>query len=286
MNHVSLFSGIGGIDLAAHWAGMTTVAFCERDPYCQRVLAKHWPGVPIIDDIHHVTKQSLSDLGVDQINIISGGFPCQPYSFAGKRRGNEDDRALWPQMLRVVSEVRPSWVLGENVAGVIDLALDDVLASLEAEGYEARAVVFPACAVGASHIRQRVFIVAHAESIAKREPANKVDALSKCGETRSEPGRNGESPDVPDSQSERREETRELRHDKPAQWIARSGEANDACWRADPRGSQWATEPNVGRVAYGVPNAMDRMRVLGNAVVPQQVYPILAEIARLESMKV
>lgn len=260
MNHLSLFSGIGGIDLAAHWAGMTTVAFCERDAYCQRVLAKHWPSVPIINDIHHVTKQSLSELGVERIDIISGGFPCQPYSFAGKRRGNEDDRALWPQMLRVISEVRPRWVIGENVAGIIGMALDGVLASLEAEGYEARAVLLPACAVGAWHIRQRVFIVAHADCQQHESNAHAEQWQA--------------TKNVCHTDGERCKEFDTSTFGRESQFPA---------WRPDSRGSQWATEPKVGRVVAGISRRVDRLRALGNAVVPQQVYPILAEIARMEA---
>jgi DNA (cytosine-5)-methyltransferase 1 len=164
VNHLSLFSGIGGIDIAAEAAGFTTVAFCEREPFCQRVLAHRWPGAAIYDDICELTADSLRAGGIDigGIDLISGGFPCQPYSVAGKRRGENDERALWPEMLRVIKAVRPAWVVGENVAGFVGMGLDGTLADLDAADYEAITFVLPAAAVGAPHQRYRAFIVAHA----------------------------------------------------------------------------------------------------------------------------
>jgi DNA (cytosine-5)-methyltransferase 1 len=157
VNHLSLFSGIGGIDLAAHWAGMRTVAFVEQNKFCQQVLAKHWPSVPIFDDVCTLTAEDLHE----PIDIISGGFPCQPYSTCGRRMGNEDDRALWPEYARLIKELRPTWVVGENVVGIIELALDNVLADLESLGYTARTFDISATAVGENHERRRIFIVAH-----------------------------------------------------------------------------------------------------------------------------
>ncbi|GIQ61517.1 hypothetical protein PACILC2_00850 [Paenibacillus cisolokensis] len=169
MRKASLFSGIGGIDLAAEWAGMETVVFCEREPFPQQVLRKHWPGVPIIDDVHNFTRKELERLGIigagRAIDLISAGYPCQPFSHAGKRRGAEDDRHLWPEVKRILSEIRPRWFVGENVAGHITLGLDDVLSDLENEGYTAQPFVIPAAAVYASHRRDRVFIVAYTEDI-------------------------------------------------------------------------------------------------------------------------
>lgn len=134
---------------------MRTVAFCEIDPYCRAVLAKHWPGVPVYEDV-----RTLPRVGCD---VVAGGWPCQPWSVAGKQRGADDDRHLWPAMLDVIRRERPAWVLGENVAGIVSLGLDAVLADLEAEGYAWRAFLIPACSVGAWHRRERLFVVAHAE---------------------------------------------------------------------------------------------------------------------------
>lgn len=231
LTHFSLFSGIGGIDLAAEWAGFRTVGFVEQAEYPVKVLQRHWPGVPIWRDVRDVTTQSVRNAGIGPITLVSGGFPCQPFSLAGQRRGKDDDRYLWPEMSRVIRELRPTWVLGENVAGFISLALDDVLSDLEGQGYEARAFVLPACAVGAPHRRDRVFIVAHAKG--------------EFGQWR-----------------------------QPA-WAGRIG---------PPDGGWWDAEPNVGRMARRLPHRVDRLRALGNAVVPQQVYPVLKAIADWERL--
>lgn len=162
LTHLSLFSGIGGLDLAAEWAGFRTVGQCEWADYPRAVLEKHWPGLPRWRDIRTLTKESFFELtGLRTVDVISGGFPCQPFSVAGKRGGKEDDRYLWPEFLRVIHELYPSWVIGENVPGIINLALDTVLADLEAEGYEVQCFLIPACGVDAPHKRERIIIVAH-----------------------------------------------------------------------------------------------------------------------------
>jgi len=160
MTHIDLFSGIGGFALAARWAGIKTIQFVERDPFCQKVLAKNFKEVPIHDNI---TTYHFYTAGTRPF-LITGGFPCQPFSVAGKRRGKEDDRYLWPEMLRIIKEARPDWVIGENVAGFINMGLDDCISDLESEGYEVQAFVIPACAVQAPHRRDRVWIVANASS--------------------------------------------------------------------------------------------------------------------------
>lgn len=162
MKHLDLFSGIGGFALAAQWNGLETIALCEINEYCQRVLQRHWPGVPIIGDIReHDWEQWRRTSG--DVFLLTGGFPCQPFSIAGKRRGSGDDRHLWPAMRDVIRDVRPTWCLCENVPGIINMELDAVLADLACLGYAAQPLVVPACAVEADHERGRVWIVAHAD---------------------------------------------------------------------------------------------------------------------------
>jgi DNA (cytosine-5)-methyltransferase 1 len=179
MNHLGLFEGIGGFSLAARWAGWHTVAWCEINPFCQTVLKYHFPNAKQHDDI----KQTDFSIYRGQIDIITGGFPCQPYSMAGKRLGKEDERHLWPEMLRAIREVQPRWVVGENVSGLINwsggLVFDEVQADLEAEGYEVRAFVLPACAVNAPHRRDRIWFVAYSDNL----------RISKQGESAQQQGR-------------------------------------------------------------------------------------------------
>jgi DNA (cytosine-5)-methyltransferase 1 len=250
MKMLSLFSGIGGIDLAAEWAGIETVAFCEIDPYCQKVLKKHWPDVPIYSDI----RELRGDM-VGSIDIVAGGFPCQPFSTAGKQRSKEDDRYLWPEMLRIIQELRPTWIVGENVPGIINLALDDVLLSLETEGYTTQTFVIPACGINAPHLRNRVFLVAHSGGRGLREQ-------NICEKQQGRTETIGTGEDVSYSESGR--------FTKHITGRSKTRGFSGSSW--------WSVEPNVGRVAYGVPNRMDRLKSLGNAVVPQQIYPIFKAI--------
>ena len=163
LTHLSLFSGIGGLDLAAEMAGFETVGQVEFADYPTKVLEKHWPDIPRWRDIRDLTGGDFYEqTGLRTVDVVSGGFPCQPFSVAGKRGGTEDDRYLWPEMLRIIHELKPTWVLGENVPGIVDLALDQVLSDLESEGYEVQCFLVPACGVDAPHKRERIAIVAHA----------------------------------------------------------------------------------------------------------------------------
>lgn len=166
MTHASLFSGIGGFDLAAEWAGWTNVFNCEIDPFCCKVLAYHFPNAIQYEDVK-ATDFTVHRGGVD---VLTGGFPCQPFSLAGKRRGTNDDRYLWPEMLRAIREIRPRWVVGENVLGIVNwsdgMVFEQVCADLEGEGYEVQPFLIPACAVDAPHRRDRVWFVAHRTDVA------------------------------------------------------------------------------------------------------------------------
>ena len=163
MRHGSLFSGIGGFDLAAEWMGWENVFHCEWNKFGQQVLKYYWPKAISYEDI---TKTDFT-IHRGSIDIITGGFPCQPYSSAGKRLGKEDERHLWPEMLRAIREIQPSWVVGENVRGLTNwnggLVFDEVQAELEAQGYEVLPFLLPACAVNAPHRRDRIWFVAHSK---------------------------------------------------------------------------------------------------------------------------
>lgn len=163
LTHLSLFSGIGGLDLAAEMAGIKTVGQCEFADYQTKVLEQHWPEVPRWGDIRSLTGGSFFErTGLRTVDVVSGGFPCQPFSLTGKRQGKADDRYLWPEMLRVIREISPLWVLAENVPGIVNMALDTVLSDLESAGYETATFHIPACGVDAPHRRNRIAILAHA----------------------------------------------------------------------------------------------------------------------------
>lgn len=337
LTHLSLFSGIGGLDLAAERAGFRSVGQCEWADYQTRVLEKHWPTVPRWRDIRTLTQESFYErTGLRTVDIVSGGFPCQPFSNAGKRRGKEDDRYLWPEMLRVIQELRPAWVVGENVAGIINMALDTVLSDLEGCGYTCRTFVIPACAVEAPHRRDRCAIVAHAnrlghihreteiEPTEAREQAQPdtierstimADADSADWEgavfLENETGR-AESPDrrsvVPyphnRSWSLRRGEClqksdvsgkrgpdqrgRATKHGsrkwRAAQPCVGGGHDGLSTWMDGVR-TRWADgswENGIERIAQDVPERVNRLKCLGNAVVPAQFYPIFRAIADIE----
>ena len=316
LTHLDLFSGIGGFALAARMVGqIETVAFCEREAYAQRVLKKHWPDVPICDDIHNLKG---NDYG--PIDLVTGGFPCQPYSLAGKRGGNDDDRALWPQMLRVIREARPTWVIGENVPGIISLALDGVLADLEREGYACETFLLPACAVDAKHRRNRVWIVGYSErperwaQCGARERLEGKVCLSQRKEGPSGAGIAGE--DVANGTGERLQK-RQRENWKPnagsisKSWVdtlrdceatahanggrqSQCAELNGSKAQDTTNGhsrrrhtdgcsspARWLPEPDVGRVAHGIPSRVDRLKGLGNAIVPQVAAALLSKIVEV-----
>jgi len=186
---LDLFSGIGGFSYAGEKlvGGYETVAFCEYDKHAQKVLRKHWPDTEIIDDVRELANDADRFRGL--VDIVVGGYPCQPFSTAGVRRGDKDDRHLWPEMLRIIQAVRPTWVIGENVAGHITMGLDAVLSDLEAEGYQARCFVIPAVAADAPHRRDRCWIVGYSE-------LNGSSAAAVRGEPQEDGGRSSKGQGV------------------------------------------------------------------------------------------
>jgi DNA (cytosine-5)-methyltransferase 1 len=257
---LDLFSGIGGFSLGLERAGMKTAAFCEIDPKARLVLRKHWPDVPIFEDVAALTAADMPE----KIDVICGGFPCQDISLAGKGAGLAGERSgLWFQFHRLISEIRPSWVIIENVSALRSRGLDTILGGLAALGYDAEWHCIPAAAVGAPHRRDRVWIVAHmANASGERCGGKESGKLELAGGTETV----GTSETVADARRIGSPEPRQL-------GISIGPEANS---RTQAVGSfdgsfkhHWTTEPDVGRVAYGVPKRMDRLKQLGNAVVPQ-----------------
>ena len=374
LTHISLFSGIGGIDIAAEWAGFETVLFCEKDEYCQKVLNKHWTNVPIIGDIRDVTREAVEEVitnatqsrtrgnnrgirkgisGVSgregtkekvmayarceyetkheqqttragessplsfagsttnqPITLISGGVPCQPASVAGKRGGTEDDRWLWPEAIRVVSEIKPTWVVFENVSGILTLengvVFDNLLSELEGQGYETQSFFIPACGVNAPHRRYRVFIVGYStrgRCLQCSPIGQEKNDVSKTGGQDAPYSNDAGSGTSRSGTNGNREKENKERREQPQHGI--SGQGEDVtntnrqglqghrglreCRRewltwegSSPLEGIWESEPELGRVASGIPSRVDRLKCLGNAVVPQQIYPILRNIAEIE----
>jgi DNA (cytosine-5)-methyltransferase 1 len=272
---LDLFSGIGGFSYAGEKlvGGYETVAFCEYDKHAQKVLRKHWPDTEIIDDVRELANDADRFRGL--VDIVVGGYPCQPFSTAGKRRGDKDDRHLWPEMLRIIQAVRPTWVIGENVAGHITLGLDTVLSDLEGEGYQARCFVIPAVAADAPHRRDRCWIVAHADIMGDTEreqwgaaEARRLDLdgslLDRSQGRKETDATKGSSEDVANADSERLE---------GGEWQGVQGRGERPSIR-----SWWEPEPSVGRVANGVPGRVHRLKQLGNSIVPQVAARILYAI--------
>lgn len=289
MRALSLFSGIGGLDLAAEYAQIDIVGQVELDPYCLQVLARHWPHVLRIANVFDVTGSEFGPL-----DIIFGGIPCQPFSTAGKRRGRDDSRYLWPEMRRVLRAAQPRWVVIENVANIVNVGLDDIWTELETDGYTVGAYILPAHAVGTPHRRERLFIVAYAQRGGRRWWTHA-------------PSRNDR--DRAASQ-----------WDESAHGVAGAGEvlSDKLCvfQHIRERAITLEFESRLGRIINGLPAWMDqsrwpsaptntqrpweprragtdiltddlwkkRVRALGNAVVPQQAYPLFAAIAAADTM--
>ena len=261
----SLFSGIGGFDLGLERAGMKVIWQSEINTFATRVLKKHWPDVPNLGDITKIDWTT-----VERPDVICGGYPCQPFSQAGKRGGENDARHLWPAMHNAICLLRPRYALMENVRGHLSMGFGDVLADLAEIGYDAEWQVIPAAAVGAPHKRDRVFIVAYPNDTGNRTPKRRIDengatqikkrqivAQSEFGRRRKKMANtNGAGGWGVGSLQHGRKNV----FGQSDQLRGKNGIAS---------GSWWEVEPDVGRVANGVSNRVDRLKGLGNAIVPQ-----------------
>jgi DNA (cytosine-5)-methyltransferase 1 len=308
---LDLFSGIGGFSLGLEATGhFETAAFCEIDPYCKQVLKKHWPDVPIFDDI-----RQLKGTDIGTIDIITGGYPCQPFSVAGKQKAEQDPRHLWPEYFRLIQELKPTWVIGENVSGHIKLGLDSVLEDLASEGYSTRTFSISAASIGANHKRERIWTVAYSNDSRDRTSQHETNSnREKINEgwqeqSFSEPSRQSE--DVENSRRTlwqrgqfSKENEDEIGKENANQFERSSSTSKIDVANTDSKrlqrqresssqfnkkfttsksseerqkglgGKWWESEPRVGRVAHGIPKRVDRLKTLGNAVVPHIPYYI------------
>ena len=321
--HLDLFSGIGGFSLGLEaTGGFETVAFCDIEEFPRKVLQKHWPDVKQYKDIKELTYERLKADGIGPIDIITGGYPCQPFSVAGRKKGEEDPRHLWPEMFRIIKECRPAWVIGENVAGHIKLGLDTVIKDLESEMYSARCFSIPASAVGANHKRERVWIVAYSErnhnfnekqrvngekeEVQREHREDDSTARQSSGTDSVRETDNGDVVNTDSFRSLQHSETKEETSrrgtetsfmstsdvadtDKKGIFPATASRNNgkdktqspdDHAWgcRSVSGGEilqgNWSVEPDVGRVAHGIPNRVDRLKSLGNSLIPHIPYYI------------
>jgi DNA (cytosine-5)-methyltransferase 1 len=306
LTHLDLFSGIGGFALAAQWAGFSTVGFAEVDSFCTKVLKKHWPQIKNYGDVRNIN-------AIGHLDLITGGFPCQPFSNAGKKKGTQDDRYLWPEFRRIIQSCHPRWVVAENVTGIVDMELDNILDDLENSGYETQSFVIPACALQAPHKRERVWIVAHSnrercdngfnhpkwrsllndwERDVKTLQENWAGFFPKSWKTfnfqnwfRPFTDSDGEqcSSQYQNQKAfaerfKRSDDTREVGYaTRPATASRHAGQL-----RQHETQFNWQeSQPPIPGVDDGIPDIVDRNKALGNAIVPQVVYPILRLIALL-----
>ena len=293
MTHASLFSGIGGFDLAAEWMGWDNIFHCEWNPFGQKVLAHHFPNSKSYNDI---TKTDFS-LHAGQIDVLSGGFPCQPYSSAGKRLGKEDERHLFPEMLRTIKEVKPTWVVGENVLGIVNwgggVVFQEVQTDLENQGYEVQAYILPACGKNAPHKRERTWFVAHSISIGR----NKIDRLTnresnvinKISEARNvtNTNSNGFQGSIQQKCNDKQRGNKQVINASQHLYTHES--------RMEAEG--WENFPTQSALCGGddgIPKELDNItfskwknesiKAYGNAIVPQVAYEIFKAIQSFEDM--
>ena len=276
LKHLDLFSGIGGFSLGLEATnGFETVAFCDIEEYPRQVLQKHWPHVKQYKDIKELNYERLKADGINSIDIITGGYPCQPFSVAGRKKGEEDPRHLWPEYFRLVKELRPTWVIGENVSGHIKLGLDTVIEDLESEDYSVRPFSISASSIGANHQRERIWILAHSrrsqwpraeqqgenENETRQENANQFERSSSSSQF-----------SLANTDSERLQ--RQWQEGNGFKSYVLVGSESSKSRQREMDKGWWKSEPNVGRVAHGIPKRVDRLKSLGNSLVPQIPYYI------------
>ena len=328
---LDLFSGLGGFSLGLERTGkFKTVAFCEIDKYCTLLLQKHWKGIKIYEDVRKINKEQFDTDGIEYPDIITGGFPCQPFSVAGKQKGTGDDRHLWPEMFRIIKTFKPKFVIGENVKGLINIqdgvVFETVCTDLESEGYEVQAFNIPAAGVGAPHRRERIWIIAtnvvNSISDNEREQITRGDEeerriqeeyrqdnstarqssrtgairngdrgyedmensrralqqgtvfqgeneneIRKGNADQSQRSSSSSEYDVANPSSEQshsNDNGQEQREISQQEQIELGGRSSGTLWP-----SNWEFEPNVGRVANGIPGRVHRLKGLGNSIIPK-----------------
>ncbi len=296
--HLDLFTGCGGFALAARWVwgdDYYPVAFCEIKKRCHETLIKNFGNVPIYSDIRTFDGKQY----YKKVDIITGGDPCQPHSLSGKRLGPGDDRFLWPEMLRIIKEVRPTWIINENVIGSIsNLVLDNKISDLENIGYAARPYNIPACAVGALHERKRIWIIGKDDAVS-HGVSERCEKRPKYGfEQAKRTERSGEDAVRHDHRVRQKEKNMQLRENEKIS-ISSSTSKNALChtngsgsfwrkwWRAGAEfidGSRWAIEPPICGVVDGLPDRVDRIEMLGNSIVPPVAKAFFAAIKKVEEI--
>jgi DNA (cytosine-5)-methyltransferase 1 len=285
VNHASLFSGIGGFDLAAEWMGWTNVFNCEWEEFPQRVLKHHFPNAKQYGDIKELDATAYAG----RIDILTGGFPCQPYSLAGKRKGKDDERHLWPEMLRVIRECTPRWVVGENVRGLVGwnggLVFEEVCADLEAQGYTVQPFLLPAAGVGAPHRRDRIWFVAYTDNAGRNNGHGQI--CTENAEIRQ--WDNGAKPCNPGADNAANTNCAPTKNTVPTGWHLSSCPPNQ-------KQDVWKKFPAFSPVCRGNDGLSQRLdgitfpkwrresiKAYGNAIVPQVALQIFKAINEYEN---
>ena len=290
MKHASLFSGIGGFDLAAEWMGWENVFNCEWDSWCQKLLKQNFPNAEQHGDI--IKTDFTKYKGT--IDIVSGGFPCQPFSQAGKQEGTDDDRYLWPDMLRAIREIQPTDVVGENVGGLVSwsegLVFEQVLSDLENEGYEVFPVILPACAVNAPHRRDRIWFVAYASGFGHRRgdlQGCKIKERKICKGKCQRGDLGGQDSGCDRERSSANPKGRNERSNNGKQEEGQIQESREGIIPNFEGFREWENipQPGISRGDDGISKRMDRIKGLGNAIVPQIAKIIFEKVQELDSMK-